>query len=342
MESTQTRRVEYIDVAKGIGIVCMLIGHHIQDAELLVEWIYSFHMPLFFFLTGYLYESRERKTQAFGVLLRKQAQRLLYPYATFSTLMLLWKFTFHIVCGVPYVAGEEPFGIMVRNALTTYGIHALWFLPAMFWASTIYRIISQRERPSWVLPAASISAAVILSKLTNMPMVQESPFLQIINYVTRSILGLSFICLGAWYAKCALRESYVILIALCASVIFGLWNADAGVGMAGSCIGNPLLYYLSALGGSVFVLCLSKMLGGSARLLRFLGQNSLIVMATDLSFPDEIAWMVLGITRIGRHLPPFAASCIMILVQIILVSMLICLIRRFAKWMIYYPKRYGG
>ena len=49
--------------------------------------------------------------------------------------------------------------------------------------------------------------------------------------------------------------------------------------------------------------------------------------------------MILGVTRINRILPPIAVSCVMILVQIVLVAMLICFIQRFAKWMIKVPKR---
>lgn len=337
MENGQIKRMEYVDVAKGIGIVSMLVGHHIQGAELLVKWIYSFHMPLFFLLTGYLYETRKRRAEVGAALFRKQAERLLYPYLTFSVLMLLWKFVFHVVCGVPYTNGEDPFGVMVLNALTTNGVHALWFLPAMFWASTAYLILSSREHPVWLLPVLSILAAIILSKLTHLPVIHESAFFRPVNYAARAVLGLSFICLGACYAKRDLSGVRLMLIALFASVLFGLLNED--VSMFGSYIGNPVYYYLAALGGCVFILCLSKRISGFARLMSFLGKNSLIVMATDLSFPDEIAWMILGVTRINRILPPIAVSCVMILVQIVLVAMLICFIQRFAKWMIKVPKR---
>lgn len=39
-------RKRWIDIAKGIGIILMVIGH--ADApRLLKNWIYGFHMPLF-------------------------------------------------------------------------------------------------------------------------------------------------------------------------------------------------------------------------------------------------------------------------------------------------------
>lgn len=46
-------RVEWVDVAKGIGIILVVLGHN-QSPDYIIKFIYSFHMPLFFFLSGYL------------------------------------------------------------------------------------------------------------------------------------------------------------------------------------------------------------------------------------------------------------------------------------------------
>lgn len=46
-------RIEWIDVAKGIGIILVIMGHTFQLD--LVSPIYAFHMPLFFFLSGLLF-----------------------------------------------------------------------------------------------------------------------------------------------------------------------------------------------------------------------------------------------------------------------------------------------
>ena len=55
INGTTTRRIEYVDILKGIGIICVLLGHNlvVQDdgqlPEIIRYIIYSFHMPLFFF-----------------------------------------------------------------------------------------------------------------------------------------------------------------------------------------------------------------------------------------------------------------------------------------------------
>lgn len=48
------QRIAYIDLVKGIGILCVLFGHLIPNDGIVKPAIYSFHMPLFFILTGIL------------------------------------------------------------------------------------------------------------------------------------------------------------------------------------------------------------------------------------------------------------------------------------------------
>lgn len=47
------KRLDYIDAAKGIGILLMVLGHIWTDscAEIVI-WLYSFHVPMFFILSG--------------------------------------------------------------------------------------------------------------------------------------------------------------------------------------------------------------------------------------------------------------------------------------------------
>ena len=46
------QRIQYIDIAKGIGILLVVIGHCINSLSFLGKWIWSFHMPLFFVISG--------------------------------------------------------------------------------------------------------------------------------------------------------------------------------------------------------------------------------------------------------------------------------------------------
>ena len=53
MDVKGNSRLQYIDVLKGIAIILVLIGHRSVN-ECGTVFIYMFHMPLFFFISGYL------------------------------------------------------------------------------------------------------------------------------------------------------------------------------------------------------------------------------------------------------------------------------------------------
>lgn len=53
--------VEYFDVVKGIGIFLVVMSYGYSNINPLYCWISSFHMPLFFFITGMLYSIKSEK-----------------------------------------------------------------------------------------------------------------------------------------------------------------------------------------------------------------------------------------------------------------------------------------
>ena len=82
------RNVE-IDIAKGIGILLVIIGH-----GAIPSWskdaISSFHMPLFFILSGYFFRDEKPLTRV-----QKDAKRLLLPYVVTMTVITLYMLVVH-------------------------------------------------------------------------------------------------------------------------------------------------------------------------------------------------------------------------------------------------------
>lgn len=92
--STQNR-IYWIDYAKGIGIFLVVIGHVCRGltlsaiidpsvAKLIDQWIYAFHMPIFFFLSGLLIQPSVSKTLKNFVI--NKLNTLAYPYFVWSIL----------------------------------------------------------------------------------------------------------------------------------------------------------------------------------------------------------------------------------------------------------------
>ncbi len=128
-------RETVFDLLKGIGILFVIIGH--SDIGPLNAFINSFHMPLFFFITGYFLKKRSISQE-----IRLCVQRLLVPY-------LFTAFGICVVCISFNIANHGPFReeIIIRFLFGFYGtvfpdwiagtIGVLWFILALFWARII-------------------------------------------------------------------------------------------------------------------------------------------------------------------------------------------------------------
>lgn len=95
------KRNELIDIFKGVAIILVVIGHCIQYGsgynfknELLFfnnfifKFIYSFHMPFFMLISGYLFYNSDLKKTVFEVIISKIKQ-ILIPIISFSTIIFI-------------------------------------------------------------------------------------------------------------------------------------------------------------------------------------------------------------------------------------------------------------
>jgi fucose 4-O-acetylase-like acetyltransferase len=136
----KTGRVEYIDIARGIGILLVALAH--ADVSLFSPYlhrlIYSFHMPLFFFLSGYFFNPGI----PFGVLLKKRFDTILKPYLVTILLIYIASLSF------TNMRFATVFG-RIAKALYGTGYYIdwvqLWFLPSLFvtslFAFLVYRVL---------------------------------------------------------------------------------------------------------------------------------------------------------------------------------------------------------
>lgn len=73
-----------IDVEKGIGILLVLLAHCLPKETDLWNIINQFHMPLFYFISGYLY-----KDTSISFFLKNKVNRLIIPYYTTTICAIL-------------------------------------------------------------------------------------------------------------------------------------------------------------------------------------------------------------------------------------------------------------
>ena len=69
------RRIAWADMAKGYGILAIMVSH-VFTGHPVSRWLFTFHVPLFFFLSGFLF----REGKPLGPFLKGKVRRMIVPY----------------------------------------------------------------------------------------------------------------------------------------------------------------------------------------------------------------------------------------------------------------------
>lgn len=162
----------------GIGIIFVVLGHsgpmssnmagalaHSYFAQIFFgpvhDWIYSFHMPLFFFMAGYSYERySSAKQSGFGALVRGKGLRLIIPYAVLTTLWfplkaLLSRYAMRPV-SITWRDYATRLVIPWNNVVLCY-----WFLPTLFLIFVIHHVLVRLTRGQRLLPLLIFPCAIV-------------------------------------------------------------------------------------------------------------------------------------------------------------------------------------
>lgn len=336
LNNNKLERLDYIDVAKGIGIILVVIAHHLLGAEMIRGYINSFHMPLFFIISGYLYAHKKEWNRPLKSIVIKKAKSLLYPYLTFGIIIIVWHFVYYDIIFKNSVPEWGTIKVVIYF-LSTYGYHALWFLPCLFLSSIIYIIIRKHRIHHFVcLPISVLISLPFINDFFN-----SNDFTQ---YIYRLFIAVTFIYFGNLLYDLCKKEKIVYFLAFIislslsiASVICYIFFSDHFpiVNIAVGNIGNCLFFYLFALSNSVSILFICERLIRQNAFLSFWGKNSLIVMAIHMDITIEICWLVYN--KIPIDFGNTINSIIVVLLEFVLLFAIIKLINRFLPFMIKIP-----
>lgn len=272
-----SQRNETIDIMKGIAIIAVIIGHmSIIPYMPYRNIIFSFHMPLFFILAGYLY----KPNPDFKGKWRKDFYRLVVPYI-FTASILLFHNVLQSFIGVDkdlsivrlgafaalYGSGSAHSSLLFGNVQP---IGAIWFLLALFWCRGVYNYIACKTKNKFVVAGV----VALLATLTDR---------YIINLPFAVLPGLSammFYLIGDWLRNHKVSNGLIVVCMICwvISILYShismvrchyeLYPID----ILGACGGTAFIYWFSY--------CCSKTKINSV--LVWLGVNSLVILCFHL------------------------------------------------------------
>jgi Fucose 4-O-acetylase and related acetyltransferases len=272
--SVSGRRLEWIDWMKVLGIYLIVLGHFHSIGE---RFIYVFHVPLFFVISGLLC-----KMEKDGHLFWK---KLWYNLAIPMLIMAALNFMFY--CVLKFIYGTfEPIIIywFIRNAIFAMvsSFDNLWFVYTLILLKIIFQYCSSRKFfYSLIIVMLAIAFLYNTLDFSGFPFFLNNP-----NCVINVCIAFPFFALGLFISDYKYRlnelshKMKLVLISLCGLLLVSVcWFYNGTVGMH-QCNygGNMLLFLLGGVSGSIMIFAVSKLLGHTSKMVAIISRGTIIIL----------------------------------------------------------------
>jgi len=299
---SKPNRNTWVDVVRGLGIILVFYGHYIQrgidthnaSAVEQFRFIYSFHMPLFFILSGFFF----RPTLQTLARIRQLALRRIIPVMVFSLILLPIWFRYELKHHLPFqrditgIVYQYLDGLPVLNWVT-------WFLVCLFVCECLAVLVLSRLQglKNQLLAAVLLlGTGLLFCSYSTMP---EDGWLYALGrtwFLSEALVALGFYMIG--YAVFPYLNQLTEHRRLCAIIfIFATGIVvlsyrlnhphSIAVMMAARDHGNAIYFVFTALIGSLAVFSLAIFIKTNM-LLQVIGRNSLVLLGLNGLFFNYI------------------------------------------------------
>lgn len=286
----------FIDNARAIAILLVVFGHTDGVAKNVITFIYSFHMPAFFFMSGFLLRNSKLQHGPFAYM-KSQARSLLIPYLFFGFLSTIYLLVSSAVKHMDISLGEAFIGLLLGNAEDLVNT-VLWFFTCLFSMSVTYYFLARvtSGRSLWVLCLLiSLFAAQIFdSKEPRLPWDFELALVGLFFYASGHYLANYDV--GSFFATRSARSILFLLVG--SGILFFLTVKSGRVDMAFMKFGNPILFVLNASIGIALLMAIASMMPVT-RLSMFLSKNTIVIFPLHPLFFSVFT----GVAMLGFGLP---------------------------------------
>lgn len=275
------KRNEVIDVARGILLILVILGHLVKVNSIIFNWIFTFHMPMFFFLSGMCFNIDKYKN--FYVFLKEKVKKRLIPYFSFILLGVIlcliipsWRinlFNYQTIKEIFYYT--QPENIHVGQ---------LWFLVALFFAEIILYLVNKFfekfKRDKYLIITTYLLLAITGGKIFNI--INIFNFTRLPFKIDTAITACVFMGIGYEvnknniFEKIIKYKNFTIPISLLLGLFMGIYNGYVNIC---NCIyNNILIYYMAAVSGIIGIYFISDNIKEN-KIFKFYGTNTLVIFS---------------------------------------------------------------
>lgn len=298
------KRIHYIDVLKGMGIILVVLQHCIGLSSLsgvstfISVWILSFHMPLFFYISGLVYKEKSVNTFFAGKL-----RSLLLPVILFSVFNVMIK----CICRVLHM--DVLYGFL--------NFAGFWFVLTALYIQVLYFVLEKNyvfKFKVWAKVMVALIALFIGLYYSSIIQGRE-------NTIATTLVGFFFFIGGK---QKFILIGYKITRVISAIVLISsgaiLAQKNIPVMMYSSCYGNYSIFVLSAICGCYGFRLVAEIIT-ECKVLEWYGKNSLMILFTH--FPVHRCLMkILSYTQIDMVEKSILGCVLVLLIEIPIVILI--------------------
>lgn len=326
-------RISWLDILRGIGILLMVYGH-INYLIPVYTWIYSFHMPLFFFAAGVAYKEHPVIKDFLH-----RALTILVPYLFFGIVTLFyWHFAERLYKPSELTLAEAAKGILIGNEDALDFNIPLWFLPCFFLTLVLYNFIRRffstiaKRAPKGVKQCLSLLICGGISVIYAFDLLEVLPWG--IDRIPKYIV---FVPLGEIAANILANPKRATISGRPHKGMFSVWTrlfafllaiplllASIELSQRLDYVATHYEWFIVATVGCAFVVALSIALS-HCRILEFCGQSALMILC--IHGPVYRA-LIYALTCWTDQTMEWLRSTPLVIAGISLVTLIICLLVR--------------
>lgn len=270
----QKLRITWLDTIKGICILLLIFSHCMPVFDLLKTWIFSFMLPAFYIVCGYLTYYKYPngfKSGQFSDLLSKRWFNLFIPYFFFGIIHIVFFNSIRLISGNPLL-----FILQFKNLILMKGIASLWFLPIYFFSEVLLILFL-----TLIKGKARYCIAIIIVIL--LIIIDQTSLSWPFSIIYNSALGFVFAYAGFIFASYKIENKLSIKAAIFILLI-GSISTTFNQGASVNDMKIVPLYFINAL-----IICLSMITlviykdekYGNNKFVTFYGKNSLLIVCTN-------------------------------------------------------------
>jgi fucose 4-O-acetylase-like acetyltransferase len=337
----RNENLHFINVAKTLAIFRVALAHLPIPKEI-YSFINSFHMPLFFLITGYLLSTENISFKNFFI---KKLRTLLIPYFVFVAISFIFWYFVGRKYGDDVSSGHTPakyfIGALLAIPSKEYlGFNLpLWFLPSLFCSEILFYWIRRFcVRYSFLLVIFCFGAGILLKEMN----LFRLPF-----GIDVSLHALLFIQTGKWLKEKDLINQYICrrnkitqiifsVVFLSLTIFISYLNQAHGAILMYEChFNNYLLFIAGAFTGSLFILYLSNYICNS-RLFDFYGRNTILILGLHLICFSLIKGIQVFLLQIPIEVTnlSFMVSIIYVIFTFILLAPVIYFVNKYTPFLL--------